>query len=336
AYRDRVVLVTGAGGSIGSELSRKLVRLPISRLLLLDIDETAIFELERDLEDCSSERVAMVGDVRDRDFVKHIFEQHRPQIVLHAAAYKHVPLMEANASAAILNNVIATRNLVDAAIDAGCERFLLISTDKAVKPASIMGATKRIAELVIQARAAEHPETKFACVRFGNILGSRGSVVPLFLRQIQERRPVTITDPRMERYFMSGAQAADFALLACTLGKSGEIYVFETDKSIRIVDLACKLAEASGLTANHKIEFSFTGIRPGEKLQESFWEDDSVVSPTRFPGISALGSSEILEDLENKISKLEQLALKQQNDAIRAELQTLPIRYTPAHRSPMT
>jgi len=224
-YRDRVVLVTGAGGSIGSELCRKLSHLPISRLLLLDIDETRIFELGREFEDSPAQRVPILGDVRNREFLTHVFEQHRPHIVLHAAAYKHVSMMEANPSAAVVNNVIGTRNVIDAAIDAKCERLLFISTDKAVEPASVMGATKRIAELLVQCRGAMYPKTRFACVRLGNVLGSRGSVVPIFQKQIEKRKPITITDIRMSRYFITPEQATGLALLACALGQHGEIYV---------------------------------------------------------------------------------------------------------------
>jgi FlaA1/EpsC-like NDP-sugar epimerase len=207
AYRDRVVLVTGAGGSIGSELCHKLSQLPISRLLLLDIDETAIFQLDRELECSPAERMAILGDVRNREFLTRVFQQHRPHIVLHAAAYKHVSVMEANPSAAVLNNVIGTRNVIDAVIEATCERFLFVSTDKAVEPASVMGATKRIAELLVQSRAAAYWKIRFACVRFGNVLGSRGSVVPIFQKQVEERKPITITDVRMTRYFITPEQA---------------------------------------------------------------------------------------------------------------------------------
>lgn len=325
-YRDRVVLVTGAGGSIGSELCRKLARLPISRLLLLDIDETAIFEIDHELEDCSPERVPIIGDIRKLEFLRHVFEQHRPHMVLHAAAYKHVRLMEANPSAAILNNVIGTRNLLDVAVEA-CEHFLLISTDKAVEPASIMGATKRLAELLVQSRAAQSSMTRFACVRFGNVFGSRGSVVPIFLKQIQQDKPITLTDSRMTRYFMTAEQAADLALLACTLAERGEIYVLKTGEPINIRDLACRLAETWGGDRSADLSFKITGVRRGEKLHESLWEREATLIPTPFPGMFAISPFDVPNELEQNIAELERLATVRRDAGIIEKLETIGIGY---------
>lgn len=330
-YRDRVVLVTGAGGSIGGALCRKLCHLPISRLLLLDIDETATFELDRELNGLSTEHARILGDIRNREFLTRIFAQHRPHIVFHAAAYKHVSVMEANPSAAILNNVIGTRNVIDAAIEARCERFLFISTDKAVEPASIMGATKRIAELLVQSRAEAHPKIRFACVRFGNVLGSRGSVVPIFQKQIEKQQPLTITDRRMTRYFITQEQATDLALLACTLCEHGDIYVFDSGQPIKIVDLAHRIAASYGLNSPQQIDFEIIGIRPGEKLHEHLWEQDATLIPTRFAGIYALGSAKIPTDLEAAIAELGELAAEYQNVAIISKFRSLGIGYSPAN-----
>lgn len=328
-YRDRVVLVTGAGGSIGGALCRKLCHLPISRLLLLDIDETAIFELDRELNSCSAEHAPILGDIRNREFLTRIFARHRPHIIFHAAAYKHVSVMEANPSAAILNNVIGTRNVIDAAIEARCERFLFISTDKAVEPASVMGATKRICELLIQLRAVAYPKLRFACARFGNVLGSRGSVVPIFQKQIEKGERITITDVRMTRYFITQEQATDLALLACALGQHGEIYVLESGEPIRIVDLAHRVAASYELKSAQQIDFEIIGIRPGEKLHERLWERDATPMPTKFAGIYALGVAKIPIDLEGSISELEELAAKYQAAAIISKLCNLGIGYSP-------
>ena len=330
-YRDRVVLVTGAGGSIGAELCRKLCHLPISRLLLLDIDETAIFELDRELEGSPVECVGILGDVRNREFLTRVFAQHRPHIVLHAAAYKHVSVMEANPSAAILNNVIGTRNVVDAAIAAACERLLFISSDKAVEPASVMGATKRIGELLIQSLAATCPKTQLSSVRFGNVLASRGSVVPIFQKQIEKQQRLTITDRRMTRYFITPEQATDLALLACALGNHGEIYILDSGEPIRIVDLAQRVAATSQLNSTQQIDFEIIGIRPGEKLHERLWEQDATLIPTRFAGIYALGLAKIRTDLEATIAELEEFAAKYQSAAIISKLHSIGIGYCPGN-----
>ena len=330
-YRDRVVLVTGAGGSIGAELCRKLCHLPISRLLLLDIDETAIFELDRELEGSPVECVGILGDVRNREFLTRVFAQHRPHIVLHAAAYKHVSVMETNPSAAILNNVIGTRNVADAAIAASCERLLFISSDKAVEPASVMGATKRIGELLIQSRGATSPLTRCSSVRFGNVLGSRGSVVPIFQKQIEKQQPLTITDRRMTRYFITPEQATDLALLACALGERGEIYVLDSGEPIRIVDLAHQVAAGYGLNSAQQIGFKIVGIRSGEKLHERLWEQDATLIPTRFAGIYALGLAKIPTDLKAALAELEELAAKYQSAAIISKLHSLGIGYCPGN-----
>ncbi len=236
--------------------------------------------------------------------------------------------MEANPSAAILNNVIGTRNVIDAAIEASCERFLFISTDKAVEPASVMGATKRICELLIQSRAAAYPRLRFACVRFGNVLGSRGSVVPIFQKQIEKQQPLTITDRRMTRYFITQEQATDLALLACALGEQGTIYVLDSGPPIEIVDLAHRVAASYGLNSAQQINFEIIGIRPGEKLHERLWERDATPILTKFAGIYALGTAKIPIEVESAITELEELAAKYETDAIISKLCSLGIGYS--------
>src|SRR5215469_14533066 len=254
AFRGRTVLITGAGGSIGSELSRQVSHLPVEKVVLLDQDENGIFRICDELRSNGlAEVIPFVADVRDVDRVGLVFEQQRPEIVLHAAAYKHVPIMEHNCSEAILNNVVGTRNVVEAAIDRHAERFLMISTDKAVNPSSVMGATKRMAELTVQHLAlnqlGEGPITRCACVRFGNVMGSNGSVVPTFLRQIAAGGPVTITHKEMTRYFMTIPQAVQLVLQAATLASTGDIYMLEMGDPVKIIEFAKEIIEMSGLSA---------------------------------------------------------------------------------------
>ena len=283
-FSTRTVLITGAGGSIGSEIARQVSALEVDRIAVFDHDENSIFELIGSLD--GKQIVPIVGDIRDHETVRRTFEQHRPQIVLHAAAYKHVPVMEGNCCEAVLNNVIGTRELADAAIEFGCERLVMISTDKAVNPSSVMGATKRTAELVIQQRADENNgngyNTHFACVRFGNVLGSRGSVVPIFLRQIAAGGPVTITHAEMTRYFMTITQAVRLVLQAATLASQGDIYLLDMGNPVKIVDFAKDIIRLAGLTPGKDIEIKVVGTRPGEKLHEKLWGDGSLVTSTPF------------------------------------------------------
>ena len=274
------VLITGAGGSIGGELCRQIARLAPSRLILLGHGENSIFdvlhELKADFGDISL--IPVIADVRDRKRIAAIFRTHTPHAVFHAAAHKHVPLMEENVIEAITNNVFGTLNVVDAALEAGCEHFVFISTDKAVRPTSVMGATKRIAELIVQRAASKH-ERNFVTVRFGNVLGSRGSVVPTFLRQIRAGGPVTVTHPEMQRYFMTIPEAVQLVLQAGALGRGGEVFLLDMGEPIRIVDIATDLIRLSGLTVGTDIEIKFSGIRPGEKLyEEMFFSAENVLA----------------------------------------------------------
>ncbi|MGQ9623568.1 MAG: polysaccharide biosynthesis protein [Candidatus Caldatribacteriaceae bacterium] len=276
------VLITGAAGSIGSELCRQVLRFGPEVLLALDIDETGLFNLEWDLEKrFPVERFQIViGDVRDRTKMKTILKKYCPQVVFHAAAYKHVPIMEAFPDEAIKTNVFGTQIMVEEACQAGVETFVLISTDKAVNPVSVMGMTKRVAEMIILV-AGKLPSTRCMAVRFGNILGSRGSVLPLFLEQIRRRGPVTVTHPEMERYFMTTAEAVLLVLQAAAMGKGGEVFVLDMGKPIRIVDLAKELIRLHGLEPDKDIPIVFTGVRPGEKLKEEILTAEEGVEATR-------------------------------------------------------
>ena len=280
------VLVTGAGGSIGSELCRQIARLAPSRVILLGHGENSIFDILTELQ-ASFPDVSfcpVIADVRDAHRMKTIFTHFQPHAVFHAAAHKHVPLMEENVVEAITNNVLGTRNVVDATLEAGAEHFVLVSTDKAVRPTSVMGASKRIAELVVQKAATKH-DRNFVSVRFGNVLGSRGSVVPTFLRQIRSGGPVTITHPEMQRYFMTIPEAVQLILQAGALGRGGEVFLLDMGEPIRIVDIATDLIRLSGLMVGTDIEIRFTGMRPGEKLYEEMFFSAENVIPTIHPKV---------------------------------------------------
>jgi FlaA1/EpsC-like NDP-sugar epimerase len=282
----RVVLVTGAGGSIGSELCRQLARFNPARIVAVGRGENSIFELLQEFTR-SFPRIrmeAVIADVRDHARMASIIAEHRPYSVFHAAAHKHVPLMEANVAEAVLNNVLGTQNVVTLCAENDVEHFVLISTDKAVRPTSIMGATKRIAEHLVHQRALER-ETGYVSVRFGNVLGSRGSVVPTFMRQIAEGGPVTVTHPDMVRFFMTIPESVQLVLQAAALGNQGEVFVLDMGEPVRVRDLAMDLIELSGLEAGVDIEVKYTGIRPGEKLfEELFFRGDNIV-PTIHPKI---------------------------------------------------
>jgi FlaA1/EpsC-like NDP-sugar epimerase len=331
ALRERVVLVTGAGGSIGSEIARQVAGLDARRLILLDQDENSIFEIHGQLSEggSSAELIPLVGDIRDTTLLRSVFERYQPDVVLHAAAYKHVPVMEQNCCEAILNNAVGTRNLLELTIRYGGERFLMISTDKAVRPSSVMGATKRLAEVLVQSRAAADPgiSTRLACVRFGNVVGSRGSVVPIFLRQIAEGGPITITDEQMTRYFMTIPEAVQLVLQAATLGSRGDVYMLDMGDPIKITNLARKLIEMSGLRPDKDIEIRFTGARPGEKIHEQLWSEDAVVNPTEFPRVFAVQADGASTEFEHAFAELEQAAMARDESLARVLLEKMNIGY---------
>jgi len=299
------VLITGAGGSIGSELCRQIARLAPSRMVLLGHGENSIFdvlhELTADFPDVPM--MPVIADVRDRKRMAAVFGAHKPHAVFHAAAHKHVPLMEGNVIEAITNNIFGTLNVVDAALEAGCEHFVFISTDKAVRPTSVMGATKRIAELIVQRAAMKH-ERNFVSVRFGNVLGSRGSVVPTFLRQIRAGGPVTVTHPEMQRYFMTIPESVQLVLQAGALGRGGEVFLLDMGEPIRIVDIATDLIRLSGLTVGTDIEIKFTGMRPGEKLyEEMFFSAENVIT-TDHPKVLRARNGILPEGVMRRIEAL--------------------------------
>jgi len=267
--RDKVVLVTGAGGSIGSELCRQVARRRPRHLVLLGHGENSIYLIHGELQSQfpGLKLAPVIADVRDKARLRRVFQEHRPEVIFHAAAHKHVPLMERNLEEAVTNNVLGTRNVLEVAEELGVERFVLISSDKAVNPVNIMGATKRIAELMVQ-DTARRTGGNFVAVRFGNVLGSRGSVVPLFKRQIAAGGPVTVTHSDMERYFMTVPEAVYLVLQAAALGQGGELFVLDMGEPVKILDLAHDLITLSGLQPGRDIEIKFVGVRPGEKLRE--------------------------------------------------------------------
>jgi FlaA1/EpsC-like NDP-sugar epimerase len=285
--KDKVVLVTGAGGSIGSEMCRQICRFAPKRLLLLEQAENPLFDIERELRNRfpTVSLEAVICDVTDRPRVERVFEKYRPEVVIHAAAHKHVPLMEINPGEAIKNNVIGTQVMADAASQFGTANFVLISTDKAVNPTSIMGSSKRIAEMYVQDLNTTS-RTHFVTVRFGNVLGSTGSVIPVFKSQIARGGPVTVTHPEMRRYFMTIPEASQLVLQAATMGKGGEIFVLDMGEPVKIVDLARVLITLSGFRPGEDIEIVFTGPRRGEKLFEELSIKGEDMVPTQHPKIA--------------------------------------------------
>jgi FlaA1/EpsC-like NDP-sugar epimerase len=282
----KTVMVTGAGGSIGSELARQVLRFSPAKLLLVERAEFALFNVDRALRevDLSGSMVPLVADIGDESRMRFIFESYRPQVVIHAAAHKHVPLMESNPSEAIKNNVLNTRLLSELASEFEAEAFVMISTDKAVRPTSIMGASKRLAELIVQ-DVGRRSNTRFVAVRFGNVIGSNGSAIPIFQEQIRKGGPLTITDKRMRRYFMTIPEAAQLVLQASAIGKGGELFILHMGEPVSIMELAESLIALSGLRPHHDIKIVETGMRPGEKLNEELRFESEETAPTSHPKI---------------------------------------------------
>lgn len=284
----RVIMVTGAGGSIGSELCRQIAAFNPQRLLLIDQSEVQTFPIEQELIEAGYGGIVLplVADIRDLARIQYLFKRFRPAIIFHAAAHKHVPLMESQPGEAIRNNSIGTANFAELALEYAVDRFVLISSDKAINPTNVMGATKRLAEIFLQALHASQPDrTKFMAVRFGNVLGSSGSVIPIFNRQIAAGGPVKVTHPDVTRYFMTIPEAAGLVLQSAAQGSGGEIFVLDMGKPIKIVDLARQLIELSGLKPEEDIEIVFTGLRPGEKLFEELSYQGENITPTTHPKI---------------------------------------------------
>ncbi len=297
------ILVTGAGGSIGSELVRQCVKFKPSVLLMLDISELNLFEIERETSSLDFNILSkpLLSDIKDATALEHIFKDFMPQIVFHAAAYKHVPMQENFPWEAVKTNIFGTINLSKLSIKYGVEKFVLVSTDKAVKPTNVMGATKRLAEIVIQDSNRKQDNTEFMAVRFGNVLGSSGSVIPIFREQIKNGGPVTVTDPNMERYFMSIPEASQLILQAGALGKGGEIFILDMGKTIKIIDLASELIRLSGFEPELDIPIKITGTRPGEKIIEELSLPTENLDKTKHQKIFVL-DSRISNDSFDKIT----------------------------------
>lgn len=304
--KDKVILVTGAGGSIGSELCRQITRFEPRMLLLLGRGENSIYLIEKELRNHHKliKMISLIADIQDKKRLEDIFSFYRPQIIFHAAAHKHVPLMELNPSEAIKNNVWGTRNLADCAQKHKAECFIFISSDKAVYSTSIMGASKRLAELVLQTRAKDNG-TRFVIVRFGNVLGSRGSVFHLFKEQIMKGGPVTITHPEMVRYFMTIPEGVKLVIQAGAMAKGGEIFVLDMGNPIKIIDLAHKLISLAGLELGKDIQIVFTGMRPGEKLVEEILTDREKVRATYHDLIYISDPPAISEELQLSLREFE-------------------------------
>lgn len=296
----KTVLVTGAGGSIGSEISRQIARFGPEKLLLLGHGENSIYTIDMELRKtiaADTELVPIIADVQDYERIQDIMNLYRPDVVYHAAAHKHVPLMEGNPTEAVKNNIHGTKNVAEAAHKAGVGSFVMISTDKAVNPPNVMGASKRFAEMIVQ-NLAKRSNTKFVAVRFGNVLGSRGSVIPLFKEQIAVGGPVTVTDPEMTRYFMTIPEASRLVIQAGSLARGGEVFVLDMGEPVKIVDLAKNLIRLSGY-AEEEIEIKYSGIRPGEKLFEELLNEDEIQSNQVFPKIY-IGKANPVGDMELK------------------------------------
>jgi FlaA1/EpsC-like NDP-sugar epimerase len=333
--RDETVLVTGAGGSIGSELCRQIARARPARLVLVDQAETPLFEIERELVDERdfTASIPVLADVSSRTRMRHIFERYRPGVVFHSAAYKHVPLMEANPLESVRNNVLATKVVADTAVEFGAKRFVLISTDKALNPRAVYGQCKALCEWIVEAygNRSDVP-TRFVAVRFGNVLGSAGSVITIFKRQIEKGGPVTITHPEMTRYFMTIPEAVSLVVQAGSIGGAGEIFVLDMGEPVSILDLARDMIRLSGKEPEREIPFHFIGVRAGEKLHEELWGEDEEVAETGHPKIQRARRMPIAASwLDEELAELERLVDDGETLEVVSRLSTMvrsPVRLT--------
>ncbi|MBN1612982.1 MAG: polysaccharide biosynthesis protein, partial [Deltaproteobacteria bacterium] len=325
------ILVTGAGGSIGSELVRQICRFQPRELALLEFSEYNLFRTEmrcrQDFPDVAVR--SFLRDIRDTEGVRRVFTAFRPEVVFHAAAYKHVPIQEMNAQEAVFNNVLGTRNLVDTACEGGVESFVFVSTDKAVRPTNVMGATKRVAEMYVASMNGA-ARTRFMAVRFGNVLGSSGSVVPIFQQQIAEGHPVTVTHPDVTRYFMTIPEACQLILQAGAMGEGGEIFILDMGKPVRIADMARDLIHLHGLEPEKDVPIAYIGLRPGEKLQEELITEGEGIAPTTHAKIRVIrGQSGDARSLGGRIDELLSLADTYDADRIKDKLRKIVPEYTP-------
>jgi FlaA1/EpsC-like NDP-sugar epimerase len=304
------VLVSGAGGSIGAELCRQIARVGPARLVLVEQSESALFDIERELDDRDFSAVATVlGDCGDRAKMSQVFERYRPSVVFHAAAYKHVALLEANPLEAVRNNTLATRVIADVAVEYGAARFVLVSTDKAANPKNLLGQSKALCEWIVEAYGhRDDVKTRFVAVRFGNVLNSSGSVIPIFRRQIEKGGPVTVTHPDMTRFFMTIPEAVSLIVQAGSIGGRGQVYVLDMGEPVKIIDLARNMIRLSGKEPETEIPIAFVGVRPGEKLHEELWTEGETVGPTSHPKILRAARPPIdVEWLDEELVELERM-----------------------------
>jgi len=303
-YEEKVVLVTGAAGSIGSELAKQLLQLPCRKLIFLDQAESNLYELQESLKKNNTAIIDFIlGDIRDNLCLDNIFKVYKPHFIFHAAAYKHVPLLEKHPYEAVKTNVIGTKFIADKAVEFNAQKFVMISSDKAVNPTNVMGATKRIAELYVTHLNRKSP-TKFIVTRFGNVLGSNGSVIPLFKRQIEEGGPLTVTHPEITRYFMTIPEACQLVLEAGAMGIGGEVFVFDMGESVKIMDLAKKIISLSGLNYPNDIDIQIVGLRPGEKIFEELLADGETTIKTHHKKIMIAKAKQASDDFEQKLTEL--------------------------------
>ena len=335
--RGRQVVVTGAGGSIGSELCRQICRFDPGAIVLFERAESPLYEIDLELRKTCGHLniVPVLGDIRDKNHLRKIFDSLKPQTVFHAAAYKHVPMLEIQPWKALENNILGTLNLIDVSNEFGTERFVLVSTDKAVRAANVMGASKRVAEMIaLNRNSCQTSRTQFMAVRFGNVVGSVGSVVPLFKKQIEEGGPVTVTHPEVTRYFMTIREASQLILQAGAMGQGGEIFILDMGTPVKIVDMARDLIRLSGFEPDVDIKIEFIGLRPGEKLYEELITADENAQPTQHPKILMLkGAACDMGQLNVKIQELASLAAAQDAAQIRFKLQEIVPDYAPSEPS---
>ena len=331
-YRGKTVLISGGGGSIGSELCRQIAKMKPKKLVILDVYENGAYDIQQELKiryGAKLDLVVEIVTVCDRDALDHVFAEHRPDVVLHAAAHKHVPLMERNCVEAVKNNVFGTLNIVEASEKHGVGKFTMISTDKAVNPTNVMGATKRMCEMIVQSRTGT--KTNFSATRFGNVLGSNGSVIPLFKRQIMNGGPVTLTDKRIIRYFMTIPEASQLVLQSGAMARNGELYVLDMGKPVKILELAENMVRLSGFEPYKDIDIIETGLRPGEKLYEELLIKTEELDKTTSSMIFVERDKPLaMAEIDKKLEKLTAAVESGSDEKVRAALHEV----VPTFRTP--
>ncbi len=324
---NKVVMITGAGGSIGSELAKQVAKFKPKTLIMIDNNENSIYFMDQEFNMVDFPVQAIVEDITNEDQMKNIMKKYKPQVIFHAAAHKHVHLMERFPEKAIRNNVLGTLNMCKLSVDAAVEKFILISTDKAVNPTSVMGATKRIAELIIQGMN-NHEKTKFMCVRFGNVLGSSGSVIPLFKRQIARGGPITVTDPEVKRYFMTIPEAVQLVIQAGAIGEHGNIFVLDMGEPVKIADLAKELIRLSGLKVGEDIEIVYTSLRPGEKMNEELFNQTEGINLTKYKKIFMARNTQVdFQKISKGIAYLEAIAKTENREKLITKIREIVSEY---------